>query len=144
MICSSVYQLSHYNYCCFLLTHQTGLDLGHEDLPYCARDDQTCKDVVNGTDAYGEEWNWDGHGHGTHCAGTVGAIGGNDKGVIGVFNESYQWSLQVGKALSQSGSGSTSGVMASVEACVEAGAKVVSMSLGCSGESCHSQAADGE
>lgn len=124
------------------LSSQTGFVNGHEDLPYCPRSDQTCKDTTNGTDAYGENWDYDGHGHGTHCSGTIGAIGNNEKGVVGVFDSSSHWSLQVGKALSKSGSGSSVGVMAAVENCVLAGAKVVSMSLGC--DECYQQSGDGE
>ena len=121
---------------------QTSFGLGHEDLPFCPRDDQTCKDVVNGTDAYGEHWSYDGHGHGTHCAGTIGAIGNNGVGVVGTIDASEDWSLQVGKALTEGGSGSSSGVMMSVEKCVLAGAKVVSMSLGC--DDCWTQTGEGE
>jgi subtilisin family serine protease len=121
---------------------KTGFANGHEDLPFCARDDPSCKDIVDGTDAYGEYWNYDGHGHGTHCSGTVGAIGNNDKGIVGVFNSSADWLLQVGKALSAEGYGSSAGVLAAVENCVLAGAKVISMSLGC--DDCYLQQADGE
>merc|ERR1712194_772131 len=32
-----------------------------------------------------DKWDQDPHGHGTHCSGTVSAIGGNDKGVVGVI-----------------------------------------------------------
>lgn len=126
----------------------TGFYNEHEDLPSCPRDDTTCKDIVNGTDAYGlsepqEDWDYDGHGHGTHCSGTVGAIGGNGVGVVGVLSATSDWTLLVGKALGASGSGSNMGVMAAVEACVmENGANVVSMSLGC--DDCHSQLEEGE
>jgi len=97
---------------------------------------------VNGTDGYGENWDYDGHGHGTHCAGTIGAIGNNSVGVVGVFDSTDQWSLHAGKALASSGIGTGSGVMAAVEGCVLAGARVVSMSLGC--DSCYSKTEDGE
>merc|ERR1719232_1255163 len=50
----------------------TGYELGHEDLPEDPSD-------VSGTNNYGEDWSYDGNGHGTHCAGVVGAIGNNDK-----------------------------------------------------------------
>ena len=79
---------------------------------------------------------------GTHCSGTVGAIGSNSKGVVGVFSDSSKWSLEIGKALGASGSGTGSTVMAAVQACVDNGAKVVSLSLGCTSEekgSCWSQ-----
>eukprot|EP00957_Ditylum_brightwellii_P100936 7693134-Ditylum_brightwellii.AAC.1 len=57
----------------------TGYYNNHEDLPIL--------DVDNdGFSPYGEGelWNVDGHGHGTHCAGTIGAIGKNGKGVTSV------------------------------------------------------------
>jgi len=112
----------------------TGYDLGHVDLP-------TGSDV-DGTDNYGSSWSSDGHGHGTHCSGTVAAIGNNDKGVPGVIpnNKGGKFKLIIGKALSNSGSGSSSGVMAAVGHCIAKGAKVISMSLGCS--SCYTQSED--
>ena len=55
----------------------TGYNLGHPDLPD--------ENVVTGsTGIAGAAWNEDGHGHGTHCAGTIAAIGGNNRGVVGV------------------------------------------------------------
>ena len=65
----------------------------------------------------------------------MGAIGGNGKGVVGVFNATSDWSLQVGKALNSAGSGWGSTVMEAVAGCVAAGAKVVSLSLGSTGSS---------
>mmetsp|Transcript_40861 Transcript_40861/g.69844 ORF Transcript_40861/g.69844 Transcript_40861/m.69844 type:complete len:325 (-) Transcript_40861:78-1052(-) len=124
----------------------TGYYLGHEDLPFCERNNDNCKDVVNGSDSveYNEEWSYDGHGHGSHCSGTVGAIGNNGKGVVGVFSDPTKWSLEIGKVLGSSGQGSTTGVMEAVENCVRNGAKVVSLSLGCASwfkGDCWSQAA---
>lgn len=64
----------------------------------------------------------DGNGHGTHCIGTVlGADG------IGVAPGAK---LIVGKVLSNSGSGSSSGIAAGIRWAVDAGAHIISMSLG--------------
>eukprot|EP00584_Thalassiosira_punctigera_P007945 CAMPEP_0172538382 /NCGR_PEP_ID=MMETSP1067-20121228/9762_1 /TAXON_ID=265564 ORGANISM="Thalassiosira punctigera, Strain Tpunct2005C2" /NCGR_SAMPLE_ID=MMETSP1067 /ASSEMBLY_ACC=CAM_ASM_000444 /LENGTH=1434 /DNA_ID=CAMNT_0013323865 /DNA_START=104 /DNA_END=4408 /DNA_ORIENTATION=- len=103
----------------------TGYDLGHPDLP---------SDGVTGWDAHSPEtqsWDVDGHSHGTHCAGTIGAIGGNDAGVVGVMPNPSKFSFHIGKGLSDSGSGSGAAVIAAVKDCVDKGAKVISMSLGC-------------
>ena len=57
----------------------TGYDEGHEDLP------TSSEHGVDGFSPYdGQLWNNDGHGHGTHCAGTIGAIGNNGIGVTSV------------------------------------------------------------
>merc|ERR1711862_170127 len=49
----------------------------------------------------------------------------------------YGWevSVSIGKALSDSGSGSNSGVLGAVQSCVDDGAKVISLSLGGGGYS---------
>ena len=105
----------------------TGYGLGHNDLPG--------KPDVDGTSntAYpGYSWDTDAHGHGTHCSGTVAAIGDNSNGVVGVIpnNMGGKFQLLISNALSGTGSGSTSGVMAAVTNCVNQGAKVISLSLG--------------
>merc|ERR1719223_400858 len=99
----------------------TGYDLGHEDLP-----------DADGFSPYGvnEKWDVDGHGHGTHCAGTIGAIGDNGKGVVGVQRDPGDDFFFIGKGLTNAGSGSSSSVMKAVEECVNAGANIISMSLG--------------
>merc|ERR1712125_227025 len=108
----------------------TGYGLGHEDLPKGG-------DVTGSDNPSNGRWDVDGHGHGTHCSGTVAALGGNNEGVVGVIpdNAGGKFQLVIGKALSDSGSGSWSGVMKAVELCVDDGAKVVSLSLGGSGYS---------
>lgn len=68
----------------------------------------------------------DKHGHGTHCAGIVAARN-NFIGVVGVAPNA---SLYAVKVLSDSGSGSSSWIIAGMEWCVRNGMKVASMSLG--------------
>merc|ERR1712174_136672 len=108
----------------------TGYDLGHEDLP--------SGNDVDGTDSPSNgAWDSDGHGHGSHCSGTVAGLGDNNKGVVGVIpnNMGEKFQLLIGKALSNSGSGSFSGVLKAIEDCIDQGAKVISLSLGGGGYS---------
>ena len=67
---------------------------------------------------------------GSHCAGTIGAIGNNDVGVTSVNPDPNKIDFFIGKGLSDSGSGSTSGVLAAAMACKDNGADIISMSLG--------------
>ncbi len=53
----------------------------------------------------------DDNGHGTHVAGTIGAVGGNGIGIVGV---NWQVSIMALKFLSGSGSGSTSGAIGAI------------------------------
>ncbi len=92
----------------------TGIDENHPDLR---------GSVVVARSFVGGEVR-DGHGHGTHVAATV-AGRGQRKGVAPAAN------LAIGKVLSDTGSGSMSGIIDGMEwATQEAGADVVSMSLG--------------
>merc|ERR1711983_89770 len=104
----------------------TGYGNGHEDLPALNQNTDGFNPQSSG------EWYIDGHSHGTHCAGTIGAVGNNSKGVVGVIPGSLndKFSFFIGKGLTDSGSGSTSSVMAAVQACVDNGSNVISMSLG--------------
>lgn len=113
----------------------TGYGEGHPDLP------TTSQHGVQGFSPYGnnQKWNVDGDGHGTHCAGTIGAIGGNNKGVTSVNPDPTKFTFYIGKGLTNGGSGSSAGILQAVAQCVENGAKVISMSLGCSGQQCYSQ-----
>ncbi len=69
----------------------------------------------------------DDNDHGTHVAGTVGAIANNGTGVAGVAPNAQIASC---KALSGSGSGSTSGVANCITWAAAQNVKVISMSLG--------------
>jgi hypothetical protein len=110
----------------------TGYGLNHPDLPNAQQ-----QQGLSGYSPYGsgELWNVDGHGHGSHCAGTIGGVGGNNIGVTSVNPDPSKFTFFIGKGLTNSGSGSGSGVLSAVEKCQEAGAKVISMSLGGGGYS---------
>ncbi|OUL43303.1 hypothetical protein B0W81_04580, partial [Prochlorococcus sp. HOT_208_60] len=68
----------------------------------------------------------DGHGHGTHCSGTI--AGANDG--VGITGVAYDAKIMPVKVLSDSGSGSTAGVIAGVRWAVDNGADVINLSLG--------------
>lgn len=69
----------------------------------------------------------DGNGHGTHCAGTIGAVGGNSLGVVGV---NWEVSLIALKFLNKSGNGAISDAIKAVEYATKMGVHVMSNSWG--------------
>jgi serine protease len=104
----------------------TGVDYNHPDLnanlwrnpgeiPSNGIDDDGngYVDDVYGIDTYYNDTDpFDGDGHGTHVSGTIGAIGNNNVGVVGV-----NWSVKIGhcKFLSDFGSGSTAGAISCLQ-----------------------------
>jgi subtilisin family serine protease len=80
----------------------TGIDLTHSDLNVASYG-------FNGTTESGLN---DGNGHGTHVAGTIAAIGGNGRGVVGVAAGALVVPVKV---LNRRGSGTNSGVIAGVD-----------------------------
>ena len=97
----------------------TGIDLDHPDLNV---------DVARSVNyASGKDAN-DGNGHGTHVAGTIGAID-NSTGVVGV---AAGVTLVAVRVLGNSGSGSYSGIIAGLDYVAANGASgdIVNMSLG--------------
>jgi len=102
----------------------TGLDLGHPDLD-CPGKVQVIADNDFIGDGNGPE---DGHGHGTHVAGIVGACTNNDVGVVGVAPDSTIMPVQV---LDAAGQGDiTQTLPGAIRAATDAGAHVINMSLG--------------
>jgi thermitase len=101
----------------------TGIDAAHEDL---AGKVSACGAAADGVVTDGDCA--DGEGHGTHVAGTIGALANNRAGVAGV---AFNSPLIVCRAL---GGPEGSGTVADVAACIrwahDRGAKVISMSLG--------------
>mmetsp|Transcript_38199 Transcript_38199/g.70109 ORF Transcript_38199/g.70109 Transcript_38199/m.70109 type:complete len:629 (+) Transcript_38199:208-2094(+) len=99
----------------------TGYDGSHEDLPTVG---------VTGTNTgYGDALQ-DGDGHGTHCAGVIGAVGDNGRGIVGVNPDPTKFSFHIVKALNDDGMGTASSVLKGIQGCISSGAKIISMSLG--------------
>lgn len=92
-----------------------GYDKSHQDLAGRVKE---FRDFTGEGDAPG--------GHGTHTLGTIGAAA-NGVGIIGVAPEA---TLIVGKVLSSSGAGQSEWVSAGIRWAADAGAKIISLSLG--------------
>jgi subtilisin family serine protease len=69
----------------------------------------------------------DENGHGTHCAGIIGARGDNGTGVVGI-----NWTVGIlpVRALGPRGGGSDADVAAGIQYAVDRGASIISLSLG--------------
>ena len=73
----------------------------------------------------------DRHGHGTHCAGVIGAPTGNSVGIAGIAGVSQgKAKLMAIKGLSDTGVGSTSWLMNGLNYAIKHGAKISSNSWG--------------
>lgn len=97
----------------------TGLEKTHEDIGNYEQG----KDFVEDDDEPQDE-----HGHGTHVAGTVGALTDNGVGVAGTA----QTTILPVRVLDESGSGSLSDAADGVVWATDNGADVISLSLACS------------
>jgi subtilisin len=113
----------------------TGIDSDHADLQANVSTQGFAAESCKGG---GCTYSWDDdHGHGTHVAGTVGAIKGNSTDVVGM---AASVTLHGVKVLSKSGSGTRSGVIAGIDWVTNhvksnglGGKAVANMSLGGSG-----------
>jgi len=109
----------------------TGVDYSHPDLAA-----NIWTDPVTGYHGYDYANNdndpMDDHGHGTHCAGTIGAVGNNGVGVAGV-----NWNVKIMalKFLDSSGSGYISNAISAIQYANSHGAQVISDSWGGAGNS---------
>lgn len=99
----------------------SGVDLDHPDLNVDTGRSRTF--ITSGKDARSAD---DGNGHGTHVAGTIGALD-NGQGVIGVAAGATIIGIKV---LDSRGSGAYSAVIAGVDYAATAGCSVANMSLG--------------
>ncbi len=75
---------------------------------------------------------YDDNSHGTHCAGTIGAVGNDGNGIPGV---NWNVSIMGLKFLTASGSGSTADAIAALEYAVNMGARISNNSWGGGGNS---------
>ncbi len=69
------------------------------------------------------------YGHGTHCAGTIGAVGGNGIGTAGI---NQRVSLMAVKFMDGEGKGDLAASVSAIDYAVQKGAKVLSNSWGAS------------
>jgi len=99
----------------------TGIDTNHPDLA----------DGIVLTEDFSGDGIEDVNGHGTHCAGVVGARL-NGVGFVGVAPQSQ---LMIGKVLGNDGTGASEWVVAGIYWAVDNGADIISMSLGSSASS---------
>ena len=84
-------------------------------------------DDIHGYDFLnGDNDPFDDYGHGTHCAGTIGAVGDDENGIVGV-----NWTVKIMpiKFLGLSG-GSTDAAIASIGYAIDNGANIMSNSWG--------------
>jgi subtilisin family serine protease len=120
----------------------TGIDYNHPDLAFNIWRNPKANDANNGVDPNGDAITGDVVGydfinkdalpfddnmHGTHCAGTIGAVGGDGVGISGV---NQRVSIMAVKFLSGAGSGDTLGAISAIDYAVSRGAKVLSNSWG--------------
>jgi len=118
----------------------TGVDLDHTDL--AANVWTNPGESLNGQDDDGngfvdDVWGWDFHardndptdecGHGTHCAGTIAAVGNNGTGVVGLAYEAKIMSL---RGLGPDGRGYSSDLAEALLYAADNGADVISNSWG--------------
>ncbi|MBA4178367.1 MAG: peptidase S8 [Leptothrix sp. (in: Bacteria)] len=104
----------------------SGYAMGHEDLPGTTR-----VSGYNGNLA----WNQDGNGHGTHVSGTIVALNNAGTGVVGV-NAGGNLNLYIVRVFGDTGAWAYSSTLVDAATrCQNAGANVISMSLGGSASS---------
>ncbi len=99
----------------------TGVDYNHPDLKANVDAASGFNFVSNTSDAL------DDHNHGSHCSGTIGGVGNNGVGVVGV-----NWNVTIIpiKFLDAQGSGSLDGAVQSIQHATKLGVNIMSNSWG--------------
>lgn len=125
----------------------TGIDFNHPDLNAQAWVNEKEKNGTPGVDDDGNGYvddvhgynfagnkgdSTDDNGHGSHCAGTIGAKGDDGKGLVGV---NWDVSMMAVKFLDKAGSGTLANAVKSIDYARINGAKIMSNSWGGGGAS---------
>jgi subtilisin family serine protease len=108
----------------------TGIDYNHEDLAFNLwRNPQPSEknDVVGYDFIHNDGLPYDDHQHGTHTAGTLGAVGGNGLGISGVAQRLSIMSL---KFLTSKGHGTTTNAVRAIDYAITHGAQILNCSWG--------------
>lgn len=118
----------------------TGVDYSHPDLApvIWANPAETVNGIDDDKNGYIDDtrgWNFvsknnnpmDDHGHGTHCAGTIGAVGNNGIGVAGV---TWKCRIMPLKFLNSQGNGYTSDAISAILYANKMGVPIISNSWG--------------
>ena len=119
----------------------TGIDYNHPDLAAnmwtnpgeipgdgIDNDGNGVIDDVHGFNAFAQTGDpMDGHSHGTHCAGTIGAVGNNGIGVVGV---SPKAKLMAVKIFSDKGESTSASILRGLQYANKMGADITSNSWG--------------
>ncbi len=108
----------------------TGVEAGHEDLAGIANMTGEVSNTLTSPVDLGV-WNQDSYGHGTHVTGILSAIGNNNIGVRGV-SASGNLNLHIVKIIHNPNYYRfyASDMIAGINACQQAGANIVNMSIG--------------
>lgn len=112
----------------------TGIDYNHPDLAFNVwrnPNPSAKKDIAGYDFVHDDGLPYDDNKHGTHTAGTIGAVGGNGAGISGV---TQRVSIMGLKFLSGEGSGTTADAIKAIDYAIEHGAKVLSNSWGGKGD----------
>lgn len=118
----------------------TGIDYNHPDLkdnmwtnPNETKDGKDNDgngviDDIHGYNAIGDNGDpLDAHGHGTHCAGTIAAVGNNGVGVVGVNQKANIMGIKI---FSDQGSTNAAAIIRGIQYATKAGARITSNSWG--------------
>lgn len=112
----------------------TGIDYNHEDLAFNLwrnPNPGAQQDVVGYDFVHHDGLPFDDNEHGTHTAGTIGAVGGNGVGTSGV---AQRVSIMALKFIGGDGSGTTADAVSAIDYAITHGAKVLSNSWGGPGD----------
>ena len=95
----------------------SGIDAKHED-------------IIANYKSYKEQYDTDGNGHGTHCAGIAAAVSNNKKGIASYSPSEGYVKVSSFQVMNMFGVGNQHDIIRGIIEAVDAGADVISMSLG--------------